>query len=150
MQIAKQREEFAPNFGSARLSRANLENANLSEAKAQFVDFREANLTRASLLDALLQHADLRDANLQDADLTGAQLQSARMQGANLCGANLRDAKGLTQDQVDAAFGDAATHLPEAMRAPTHWPTAKLTALEARIEWRKWRSDPGAYSLPAA
>lgn len=148
MQTVKQGETFAPNFEAARLSRANLESANLSGARARFVDFREANLTRALMFGAWLQGADLRSANLQNADLTGARIRAAKLDGANLAGANLEDSLGLAQEQLECAFGDASTALPAALHAPRHWPTGRLSATEARIEWGRWRADPDAYAPP--
>ncbi|WP_425519715.1 pentapeptide repeat-containing protein [Streptomyces auratus] len=46
--------------------------------------------------------ADLRDADLAGADLTGALF--------------------LTQAQLNAAKGDAATTLPPSLTRPAHWP----------------------------
>lgn len=75
-----------------------------------------ADLRGANLRGALLIAADLRLADLRVADLIGADLR-----GANLSGADLTGSIFLTQAQVNAARGDAATRLPPALRPPAHW-----------------------------
>ncbi|MFE2281169.1 pentapeptide repeat-containing protein [Streptomyces sp. NPDC059454] len=75
-----------------------------------------ADLRGASLRGALLVAADLGGADLRDADLIGADLRDADLGGADLTGALF-----LTQAQLDAARGDAATVLPPALSRPAHW-----------------------------
>ncbi|MFG2309346.1 pentapeptide repeat-containing protein [Streptomyces sp. NPDC048566] len=76
----------------------------------------EADLRGASLRGALLVAADLRGADLRDADLIGADLRDADLSGADLTGALF-----LTQAQLNAARGDAATRLPPSLSRPVHW-----------------------------
>ena len=69
----------------------------------------------------------LWQAQLQDAQLTGAQLQDAdlrgaRLQGAYLEGANLTSVKDLTQDELNMAFIDENTKLPEGLTRPAPCP----------------------------
>ncbi|WP_242887425.1 pentapeptide repeat-containing protein [Actinomadura litoris] len=91
--------------------------ANLRGADLAGEPLRGAGELRAACLrGARLIGADLRGADLRTADLTGADLR-----GADLRGADLRGALFLTQAQVDAAVGDAATRLPDALRRPRHW-----------------------------
>ena len=68
-------------------SRADLRNADLSNA-----DLFGANLRGANLSNANLFGANLRGANLRGANLFGANLRGANLRGADLFGANLRDA----------------------------------------------------------
>ncbi|MGJ5755858.1 pentapeptide repeat-containing protein [Streptomyces puniciscabiei] len=75
-----------------------------------------ADLRGASLRGSLLVAADLSGADLRDADLIGADLRDADLGGADLTGALF-----LTQAQVNAAKGDAATALPPTLRRPAHW-----------------------------
>ncbi|WP_043405367.1 MULTISPECIES: pentapeptide repeat-containing protein [Streptomyces] len=75
-----------------------------------------AKLRGASLRGALLIAADLSGADLRDADLIGADLRGADLRGADLTGALF-----LTQAQLNAAKGDAATRLPPALSRPAHW-----------------------------
>ncbi|MCC9741281.1 pentapeptide repeat-containing protein [Streptomyces sp. MNU89] len=77
---------------------------------------RNADLRGASLRGALLIAADLRGADLRSADVIGADFRDADLRGADLTGAVF-----LTQPQLDAARGDAATRIPPALRRPAHW-----------------------------
>ena len=107
---------------NARLWRANLEGAYLSEA-----DLRGANLREARLHNAILDHvqaahavfvsADARAINLsaaelQSADLSygifeGATLSNAKLLGASMYGVDLRDAQLLRTDLSRADVRDA-------------------------------------------
>lgn len=89
----------------------NRRGADLIGARLAGADLRGANLRGAYLIGA-----DLRGADLRWADLIGADLRDAE-----LAGANLTDALYLTQPQLTAARGDAATHVPTALDRPTHW-----------------------------
>ncbi|GAA2793704.1 pentapeptide repeat-containing protein [Saccharopolyspora taberi] len=92
---------------------------------------RGKNRRGADLMGARLRNADLRGANLRGAyliaaDLRGADLRSADVIGADfrdadLRGADLTDCLFLTQAQLNAARGDAATTVPPALARPAHW-----------------------------
>jgi hypothetical protein len=82
-------------------------------------DVSGADMRRASLRGALLIGADLRGARLELTDLTGADLRGADLRGADLSGALF-----VTQAQLEAADGDAATRLPAGRNRPAHWPRA--------------------------
>lgn len=75
-----------------------------------------ADLTGANLRGAYLIAADLRGVDLRGADLIGADLRDTDLRGANLTGSLF-----LTQAQVNAAKGDAATQLPSSLVPPAHW-----------------------------
>jgi uncharacterized protein YjbI with pentapeptide repeats len=77
------------NLQQARLDRANLQHAVLTDANLQAAWLDRANLQHAVLTDANLQAAWLRGANLQAADLLFASLQGADLRGANLQAATL-------------------------------------------------------------
>lgn len=79
-------------------------------------DLRRQDLRGASLRGALLVGARLRGADLTGADVIGADLRAADVRGARLAGSLF-----LTQFQVNAARGDAATTLPAALDRPPHW-----------------------------
>jgi hypothetical protein len=90
------------------------------------LDRRGADLTGATLTNADLAGANLRGARLIGADLAGADLTcadftGADLRGAELAGADLTGAMFLTQAQLEAARGDAATRLPTVMVRPAHW-----------------------------
>ena len=103
-------------LGGAILGGADLILANLSGA-----DLREANLRKALLGEADLSRANLSRANLGEAILSRAYLSWANLGGAYLPWADLSRAKGLTQEQVDAAKGNSATKLPDNLHMPESW-----------------------------
>ncbi|HEX5088594.1 MAG TPA: pentapeptide repeat-containing protein [Nocardioides sp.] len=82
-------------------------------------DLRATDLARADLRSALLVAADLRETVLDRTDLLGADLRDA-----DLSGADLSTALFVTQPQLNAAHGDAATVLPPGLRRPHSWPAA--------------------------
>lgn len=91
------------------------------------------DLIGVRLAGADLRGADLRGSLLIAADLTGADLRHADLIGADLRDADLSDADlsatiFLTQMQVNAARGNAATRLPDSLRRPTHWPGSRSPA----------------------
>ncbi|WP_203882228.1 pentapeptide repeat-containing protein [Planotetraspora kaengkrachanensis] len=91
--------------------RKNRRGADLIGANLKGADLRGANLRGAYLIAA-----DLRNADLRSADLIGADFRDA-----DLSGADLTDAVFLTQSQLNAARGDAATRLPGRLARPAHW-----------------------------
>jgi uncharacterized protein YjbI with pentapeptide repeats len=102
-----------------------------SELVRAGVPGRKKNHRGADLIGARLQGADLRGANLRGAYLIAADLKNADLRAADLIGADFRDADVsgadltgsifLTQAQLNAAKGDAATKLPPTLTRPTHW-----------------------------
>jgi hypothetical protein len=111
---------------------ANLQRANLDSTKWSFADLTKADLQGAWLVGADLQGARLNRANLRGAILYTAELRGAYLGAANLQGAHLEDAKlqgalGLTQAQVDSAFGTEKTQLPPNRQRPESWKEATAT-----------------------
>ncbi|MFB7982566.1 pentapeptide repeat-containing protein [Streptomyces vinaceus] len=100
----------------------------LARAKAPA---RKRNHRGADLMGARLAGCDLRGANFRGAYLIAADLSGADLRGADLIGADFRDAdlrgadlRGalfLTQPQLGAARGDAATRIPSTLVRPAHW-----------------------------
>jgi hypothetical protein len=127
----------------ADLARASLTGADLSGAKLQGANLSGAQLSEADLSGALLNGTNLSYARLTGADLSGARLIAADLSHAWLDGADLAGAdfgraeipmpkvrmygarmasvRGLRQEQVDQAYGDARTLLPRDLRHPAHW-----------------------------
>ena len=68
-----------------------------------------------------LTGAQVAGAQLGGADLSSAQLGRANLTGAKLQGADLRKTIGLTQEQLNAAHGDAETQLPDGLQRPDGW-----------------------------
>lgn len=105
------------------VSRENLRGADLSHAKLMKADLRKADLRGADLSFSYLMRADLAGANLEGADLSGSVIIEANLIEANLEDADLTDAYlhgtdlskvlNLTADQIESAFIDRETMLPE-------------------------------------
>ena len=90
----------------AKLSGANLEEADLSAAY----------LIRADLSGANLSGADLTEAVLSEANLSGADMSEAELTDTFLNGANLQGVLNLTCDQIELANFDKDTVFPSYMR----------------------------------
>lgn len=114
------------NFSFSRLRGASLRFATLSGANLEMADLSDADLCDARLDGADLSGADLCDALLERADFAGA-----RLGGANLAGASLKEARNLTQGQIDEAFGDALTRLPPHLSRPEGWGGGACQAVSA-------------------
>jgi uncharacterized protein YjbI with pentapeptide repeats len=100
---------------SARL-RSGATGADLTSHDLAGADLRARDLRGGSLRRATLIRAVLRGSDLGDCDLLGADLRDADLRGASLEGALF-----LTQAQVNAATGDAATTLTGPLTRPAHW-----------------------------
>src|SRR5262249_46860145 len=72
-----------------------------------------ANLNGASLNSAILDGANLYGAILHGASLYGARLDRAILDRASLYGADLRNAVGLIREQIESAWINEWTKLPE-------------------------------------
>ncbi|WP_405667668.1 pentapeptide repeat-containing protein [Streptomyces sp. NBC_01166] len=105
---------------------------------------RGADLIGARLRGADLRGAELRGAYLIAADLRGADLRRAELIGADFRDADLSDADlsgalFLTQAQLNAARGNAATKLPGSLTRPPHWPVSSPGIASARQAGRRAR-----------
>ncbi|HZB84537.1 MAG TPA: pentapeptide repeat-containing protein [Rubrobacteraceae bacterium] len=103
------------------LSRADLKQADLSGAYLFGADLSGADLHQAILIGADLRGARLQGANFEEANLSGANLSGANLMYANLYEADLHQASHLTQEQLEQAFGDEYTKLPEYLERPKSW-----------------------------
>jgi uncharacterized protein YjbI with pentapeptide repeats len=95
----------------AHMSGVGLNGAYLNSADLSKADLSGANLKKAHLLGTNLSGADLTKADLRDVDLSTPDLSGANLSGANLGGVDLRDARGLSQTQLDSACGSEETKL---------------------------------------
>ncbi|CAN5164681.1 pentapeptide repeat-containing protein [soil metagenome] len=102
-------------YTGARLRQADAQGAVLTHARLAHADLRDLNAYGAVLTGADLRGADLTAATLVGAYLQGADLSGAILSGTNLSGAEMSHARGLTQRQLSAACGDAATTLPRGL-----------------------------------
>jgi hypothetical protein len=84
-------------------------------------DLLGADLSGLDLSGAELRGSLLIGANLSGCDLSWTDVLGVDLRDADLSGARLDSAIFLTQMQVNAARGDAATVLPEGFDRPRHW-----------------------------
>ncbi len=89
------------NLSGAYLNQANLRGANLSLANLGRANLSLANLSEANLYGAYLNQANLRGANLSLANLGRANLSLAKLGKADLGFANLKDAIGVTVEELE-------------------------------------------------
>jgi dsDNA-binding SOS-regulon protein len=109
---------FVSNLIDARLNFANLSGvnlncSNLARAKLARASLRNASLSHSNLNLANLSHASLVSASLDGASLNLASLDGANLSDASLNGADLSEAIGLTREQIESAWIDERTQLPE-------------------------------------
>ena len=102
--------------GVANLSQVNLRKANLERANLHKVNLREANLSEANLSEADLSDADLREAYLSGANCSRMDISSALLEHADLS-----EAINLKQEQIDVAYGNFSTRLPDGIDMPEAW-----------------------------
>ena len=115
----------------ARLWYTNLSNADLSGTSLFSTDLVGAKLQEADLSGANLVKADLSSSDLEGATFADATLTEANLEGALLVGSQLEDSKGLTDEMIEKAFGDADTSLPDGITRPEHWKSRK----DAILKW---------------
>lgn len=108
------------NFSQAILTRANLDEMDLT-----WGNLRRANLRGATIRWTNLYAADLRDANLAGASLNSSNLQEALVAGADLTEADLSGASLVQTDLTKANLSGA--HLDGAILNHTNLKQANLT-----------------------
>jgi uncharacterized protein YjbI with pentapeptide repeats len=101
------------NFREAQLWQAKLSGASLGRANLREASLWQADLEGAYLWKANLEGANLSEANLEQANLDGANLKGANLYQTNLINADLRNAVGLTRQQLGDAIYNATTKLPD-------------------------------------
>ncbi len=116
---------------NAYLQQAHLREANLASANLKAADLQEAHMEQsllwgANLEGAILFKAHLEGTNLRDANLQGAKLMKSHLEGATLWGAdlrradlrgaNLQGAVGLEREQLESAYTDKNTKLPDHLK----------------------------------
>ena len=116
-------EEWAEILKKVETRKDELEGADLSYHKLMKAQLQGANLSGADLSYAYLMQADLTGADLSGVDFNSAVLSEANLNGANLedadfteaylCGVDLSQTLNLTCDQLDLAYLDRATRLPD-------------------------------------
>jgi hypothetical protein len=102
----------------AYLQHALLRGVYLEHADLTGAHMEDANLEVARLKGAILNQAHLDNARLQSADLRDTFMFGVRLSGAELFGADLTGAQGLVQDELNKAWSDRETKLPEGLTIP--------------------------------
>lgn len=126
----------AAHLRGANLDKAQLEGANLGRAHLEGVLLGGAHLERANLGGAHLERAHLGTAIDDYAPpFTKTHLEGADLTGAHLERANLARTEGLTQDQINKAFGDWRTKLPEGLTRPESWKKAEVGSENSEEDW---------------
>ncbi|MEJ2123834.1 MAG: DnaJ domain-containing protein, partial [Alphaproteobacteria bacterium] len=122
MNLALSQRQFGPNEGGPiNLRAVNLEGANLRFSTLTEADLEGARLVSADLLHAKLDRARLTATDLTDAMLDHADLTDTLFDRTVVTGASFLNARNLTQDQLENAYGDATTRLPPSLSAPENW-----------------------------
>jgi uncharacterized protein YjbI with pentapeptide repeats len=125
---------------NANLRHIQLRNARMNKALTYNASLEVANLQSVSFMNALIVDTDLTGANLNKAEFDRAALDNTDLSGASLVGADisaylagtcfihadLRDAdlegaSQLTNKQLQQAFGNQNTKLPDTWRRPDAW-----------------------------
>jgi uncharacterized protein YjbI with pentapeptide repeats len=90
-------------MNSGRKDRADLaiNSANMSGTYLDKADLSDVNLIETDLSGAVLSGAVLRRAVVSGADLRETYLNGIDLHGADLSGTNLRDARGVTDEQLE-------------------------------------------------
>jgi uncharacterized protein YjbI with pentapeptide repeats len=99
-----------------RLAQCNFDDCLLAGARLARADLSGASLQGADLSGADLRRADFSEGDLSGTDFTNARVSGTNFTNANVGGAILTDADGLEQQQLDRAFGDTDTAVPERLR----------------------------------
>ena len=104
----------------------NLAGADLTNTCVKAHDLHGANFDGATAVLMCMSYANFSNATFRGTDLSAANLAHANLDGADLSGAvmditsikgtDLRQARGLTQKQLDQACGDAETRVPAGLK----------------------------------
>jgi uncharacterized protein YjbI with pentapeptide repeats len=107
---------FGTDLKGFRLVQCNFDGCQMVSAKLVGADLSGASLIGTDLRRTDLRNVDFSEADLSDADLTMARVTGAQFANTNISGTIMADAVGLVQEQLDQAFGDTGTAVPERMR----------------------------------
>lgn len=100
---------------------SSLRESIFNDAELSMSIFCDTDLSGAQIKNASLVDADLSEATLHRTDFTDTDLKWANFLGSKLHGADLSQAKHVTQEMLDSAYGDAETKIPTHLTRPAHW-----------------------------
>jgi uncharacterized protein YjbI with pentapeptide repeats len=129
---------------------ADLRAANFTDGILDNADFKYADLERARFPNGSLYRANFDNTNLVDAYFGDVDLSGVTFQSAFLVSADLRRVSNLSQEQLNSAFGDADTVLPNKCSSrgralldcvrPSHWSETVLKREEIEVLLKGWRT----------
>jgi uncharacterized protein YjbI with pentapeptide repeats len=117
------------NLSGADVSDALIRNTDLSGTRLDHADLSNTTLFRSNLSNSNLSKADLSGARLYRLNMSGAWLDNADLTGTQLERMNLQKARGLEQNQVNAALAKTMTWLPDNLQRPDHWPAEQAPGI---------------------
>lgn len=110
-------------FSNSDLNQSTFWACDLTRARFVSADLQSASFCAGTKLkETNFGHANLVCAYLGEAELEKNNFHYARLDKAYIAGLDLRSAYNLTQVQIDSAYGDRRTLLPEGLDYPDHWP----------------------------
>lgn len=101
------------NLREAKLTNSKLKNAKLDNANLSYAILIHADLEKASLNDANLRDTELNRANLAETYFDNANLRYTNLNSANLKRANFKNSIKLTCPQLQSAYIDKETIMPD-------------------------------------
>ena len=131
------------NFINSKIVNVNLIGADLKGANLMWADVREdtilkvAKLESAKFVGAVFYNVNLEGANLRDANLRSVDLSTTNLSGALLVKADLQDARNLTTEMIENAFGDQNTSLPNGVTPPENWGSEQEAIEKWQASWEK-------------
>jgi uncharacterized protein YjbI with pentapeptide repeats len=123
--------EFLGDMYSSTFVHSNVEGLKFSDIAlddSQFIDCRmkRVQFIRSSLIGSAMVRTDLREAQFLDSDATMVNFEDCNLWGVKLddtalYAADLSTSEGFDTSDLEPAFGDAQTILPDGMARPDHW-----------------------------
>ncbi len=109
------------NFHDSNLQNALLFNTDLSGAHLAYVDLSNTSLLEGYFVSANLRCSKLSGTDFRESYLENVDFKHADLSDAILFGVNLSKTKGLSQENLNSAYGDKATTIPAHLTYPVSW-----------------------------
>lgn len=99
-------------------SNVDFEKANMTGIEIRNSKFQNSSFVMAKLNESIFESVDLTGSDLSDADLSegilhNVNLRDVILQRTKLCGSDLTDVRNLAQEDLNLAFIDSETRLPD-------------------------------------
>lgn len=128
--------QFLGNTGGTQVNRAYF----------NYSDLR-GSLIQGDLMGVIFNFSKIGD-DKTSADAKGIRFKNAKLgEEKNLLG-QLHTEISYPEKLLSLAFGDSTVSLPNGLSRPEHWPRIELDISCFNKEWKKWLSNPAAYSPP--